>query len=357
MAINEKKNGYQVRVRDLNGRWFPYKTFRRKVDAKRYEAKLLHERGEGRVAPLSKVRKLLFRDYFSEWMAECRSQVSDGWKTSNRQIYRSHIAGHLGSRALINISKRDIAKVLLDVKERGLAEQTQAHVYNMLHKMFDDAIHHFEYLTFNPVIKKYKPSIPKKERNFLKYNDAWKLLNFTKDHWLGPAIWLSSLSALRPCEVQGLKWSAVDFEHHRIIISKIYNRKEKRMQNYPKQEDWGQAPIPSALSVYLLSLRRNGSISEYVASGPDGMMLSYSSYLKGLKRLCREAGVTVLTPHELRHTATEMYYTAGANTEDLKRLLNHSSVRTTEAYIHRTSERLAGIAEKLKPPIALVKSN
>lgn len=355
MAINEKKNGYQVRVRDFNGRWFPYKTFKRKVDARRYEAQLLHQRAEGALAPLSKVRKLSLNVFFEEWMNECRSNVSNGWKNSNRQIYRSHIKDSLGNKFLVKISKRDIGAIITRAKQRGLAPQSQAHIFNMLHKMFDDAIHHFEYLTFNPVIKKYKPSIPKKERNFLKNKDAWKLLNYSRDHWLGPAIWLSSLAALRPCEVQGLKWSSVDFSLKRIIISTIFNRKEKRLQNHPKQEDWGQAPIPLVLESFLKPLRERQFISEFVACGPDGTMLSYSSYLKGLKTLCRAAGVQVVTPHELRHTATELYYTAGANTEDLKRLLNHSSVRTTETYIHRTPERLADIAGKLNPPIELIK--
>ena len=350
MAIVNKKNGHQVRVRDGNGRWFPYKTFNRKVEAKDYESQLRAQRSKGQLAPLRKVKDLSLNRYFEEWMIECRGNVSEGWKKTNRQMYRIHIQKHLGLKTVLHISKRDIAKVLEIARKKGLAGQSQAHIFNMLHRMFEDAIHHFEYLKFNPVIKKYKPNVPKRERNFLKNQDAWRLLNYSRNHWLGPAIWLSSLAALRPCEVQGLQWNRVDFDLNRIIISTIYNRKEKRLQNHPKQEDWGQAPIPPVLEAFLRPLRQSSFGKGFVAPGPHGEMLSYSSYLKGLKEICRQAGVDILTPHELRHTATELYYTAGANTEDLKRLLNHSSVRTTETYIHRTSERLTGIAQKLAGP-------
>jgi site-specific recombinase XerD len=56
-----------------------------------------------------------------------------------------------------------------------------------------------------------------------------------------------------------------------------------------------------------------------------------------------------VTPHELRHSCTELYVQAGASAEDLRRLLNHKSLAATIRYMHRTDERLQRIASQVGP--------
>lgn len=350
MAIVRHRKKWLVRVRDRDGKWFPARSFERKVDAQKYENELELRKSENISAPDSSVKQLSFENYFCLWFQECRSEVSDGWKQSQIQCFRDHIKPFIGDKRFLEISKRDIALVLSHAKDKGLASQTRAHIYNLLHKMFEDAVHHFEFVTFNPVIRRYKPKVYQKERNFLQSKEAWKLLNSTRSTWLGPPVWVSLFCATRPCELQALKWSQVDWNHRRIIINSAYKRKEKRLEDFPKQGDWGQAPIPEALFQFLNELEKLKRTEEFVAPGPNGGMLNYDSFLRALQRHCREIGITVVTPHELRHSATELYYTAGASTEDLKRLLNHSSVKTTETYIHRTTERLQQIAGQIKTP-------
>jgi integrase len=52
----------------------------------------------------------------------------------------------------------------------------------------------------------------------------------------------------------------------------------------------------------------------------------------------------VVTPHELRHSATELWVEEGATEEDIVRLLNHSSAASVRRYLHRSPERLKKIA-------------
>lgn len=186
--------------------------------------------------------------------------------------------------------------------------------------------------------------MPRKEREFLSVEESWRLLDAVKCDWYGPAIWIGLLSALRPGEIQALKWDDVDFENNRLLIRGNFCRKEKVLKPNPKQKDWGQAPIPEPLKDYLMELRQK-TISQFVASGFERHeILNYDSFRKALTTACRKLGMTEISPHELRHSATELYYSAGAGTEDLKRLLNHKSAQTTQTYIHRTDERLSKIA-------------
>ena len=163
--------------------------------------------------------------------------------------------------------------------------------------------------------------------------------------YFGPGIWLQVLSGLRPSEVQALRWSSVDFERKQILIRSAYNNKEGQLQDHPKQDDWGTAPMPEALADFLKFLRRKPD--DFVVQSEVGQMLSYTTYLVAVKRVCKRAGVTVVTPHELRHSCTEMYIQAGASAEDIRRLLNQSSLTATARYMHRTDERLDGIAAKI----------
>ena len=137
----------------------------------------------------------------------------------------------------------------------------------------------------------------------------------------------------------------MDFERGHILIRASFNNKEGRLQEHPKQEDWGFAPIPSALRDFLMG--RRSEPETFVAPGPAGGMLSYHTYQGALPRLCVAAGVPEVTPHELRHSCTELYVQAGASAEDIRRLLNQSSLTATARYMHRTDERLLGIAARV----------
>ena len=109
--------------------------------------------------------------------------------------------------------------------------------------------------------------------------------------------------------------------------------------------------MPPILLKFLKELKeRRGEEEGFVARCARGGMLTYHSFYGTLKKLCKDLGFKQLSPHELRHSCTDIYYTQGAGTEDLRRLLNHSKTETTLTYIHRTEERLGGIAGSINPP-------
>src|SRR5262249_28648254 len=126
-------------------------------------------------------------------------------------------------------------------------------------------------------------------------------------------------------------------------------------QPYTKQKDWGFFPMPELLKEYLQQFRQDEG---FVCPGSRGGMLSYTTFYEGLERLCMDAGLPVITPHELRHTATEMYVENGASETDVQRLLNHKNSSTTKRYMHRTDERLMRISTRVgKPTLSVIVGN
>jgi integrase len=350
MAIVQRKNksglSFQVKVKDPDGKWYPTPAFDSQEAAKEEELRLIKLKRKGAKAITDDARKVSLNEYWEVWSVENRNDVSDGWKLSQDQMFRDYIERLIGGLKLIEIGAPEIGKVMKRMKDLGRSGQTTQHVYNLLHRMLRDAVEYYEMLSVNPVKSKFhRPKVRKTQRDFLKPAEAWTLLDAVRDHYIGPAVWLQTLAGLRPGEVQALVMTSVLFDLDQILIRSCYDKKMKRLQAYPKQEDWAYAPMPRKLKEYLRGLDRKPD--DFVVSGFRGGMLKYDGYNKALKRMCRAAGVKEMEPHELRHSCTEIYIQAGASTEDIRRLLNHKSLTSTKGYIHRTDERLNSIAQSI----------
>jgi integrase len=218
------------------------------------------------------------------------------------------------------------------------------HLWNLLHKLFQDAIEELEIIDVNPVRKSLRPDVPKVERRFLKPAEAFRFLDFVRDDHIGPAIWIMTLTALRIGETQALNWGDVDFDSGWIFIRRQWSAKEKKIKEVKNKKSL-RVPMLPELSAYLKGKKPVGAPDmAYVAPNRQGGMIYYKTVEHGLRRLCKAFKIDYLSPHECRHTCTEIWYERGATKEDIRRLLNHSSDASTTPYIHRTDERLERLA-------------
>jgi integrase len=65
-------------------------------------------------------------------------------------------------------------------------------------------------------------------------------------------------------------------------------------------------------------------------------------------RAASDAGLSGLTPHELRHTAASLAVSAGANVKAVQRMLGHASAAMTlDVYSGLFEDDLDGVAERL----------
>jgi len=355
---------YEVRIRDGYGRFYPARWFSRLVDAKSYKIHLLGLKDRRQPAHKIRQRQISFNEYWKQWMEECRAGISDGWRKDQQRIGEIYLFPRLGPMPLADIRSRDIGAVIEFARVKGLGPASLRHIYNVMHKCFEDAIEHFEFLDSSPVIRRYCPKVPRTKRKFRHPNEAAQLLNTVRGHWLEPAIMIGLMAGLRPGEIQALTWENVDLEKAEIKIVAAYKRRFLRIEPYPKQKDHGSATIPKPLHDYLKQLSIGKDPKSYVAPGEQGGMLHYHLLHRLLPGLCEKAGVTIVTPHELRDSCTELWVYNGANQLDCGRQLNHANPSTTERYMHRTSDRLTaigsnftlpGYGEKKKPTLSIVR--
>lgn len=350
MAIVERRRrdgsiAFQVKVRDAFGKWFPTASLPSELEAKTEELRLLKLKASGAKVTSGESKQVTMNEYWDIWSVENRGGVSAGWRISQDQTWRDHVQPVIGKMTLAGVDVRAISRVMSEAEKKGLGAQSRVHIYNLLKKMFSDAIEYYEMLSVSPVRKNWhRAKILKKARSFHTPAQAIRVMAACRQEWVGPAIWVGYYAGLRSCEIQGLQWDAVDLDARQIVIRRAYNRKLKRMQEFPKQGDFGRAPIVPALAEYL---RARQGASVFVCPGPKGGMLVHATLAQSLTRFCGKAGVHKITPHELRHSCTELFVAAGASEVDVQRLLNHKSSASTHRYMHRTDERLSLIADNV----------
>lgn len=354
MSIRKRKNkngySYQVRIRGVDNSWIT-KTFKTKREAVAFKTYTLNKINEGHVVS-NILNKLTLSQYWNRWCNDCRTNTSEGWKKSQNQMFESYIKPVLGNFKLNQINGAQISRTLDFVRSMGRSEQTILHVYNLLRKLFNDAVEEYEILNKSPVKKAHRPKVPRKEAEFLDFEGLKALLNHVKGKPYELAIWLGSVCGLRVGEIQALRWDSIDFQNGWIKIKSTYARKEKAFRPYPKGKKWRNVPIPLELSE-LLKVKFQDKRSDFVVPQENSSdFMSYHSYYKYLKKYCKEIGISSkFATHNLRHSTSELYMEHGASRDDLRSLFAHSSNSVTDIYIHdkdRRSKKISSIAKGIK---------
>ena len=73
--------------------------------------------------------------------------------------------------------------------------------------------------------------------------------------------------------------------------------------------------------------------SDYLFPTIRGTVLNGNNFAKNLRKVCEDAGLDEVNPHRLRHTFACMFLKQGGSIYVLSKLLDHSSVQTTEVYL------------------------
>lgn len=94
------------------------------------------------------------------------------------------------------------------------------------------------------------------------------------------------------------------------------------------------------------AIRRSGSF--FVSQ--RGNRFSEQSIRLMMKKYAKQAGIErTITPHMFRHSFATYLIEAGADISYVKELLGHSSIRTTQIYIHLAAHKKAEILRELHP--------
>ncbi len=188
---------------------------------------------------------------------------------------------------------------------------------------------------------------PKKVRSVIGPDEVNKMLSTLKkknyyDNRNRLALILHWDNLLRSGEIRNLKIGNIDIS--------------KRLMTVDGKTGERTLPLSiktaKAISLFLLKWRKDIP-GDYLICLADGRKLTEHRYHHMIKNIAIKAGVDV-TPHGLRHaSATHYSKLPGCSIEQLRILLGHSSLATTQIYLHLSAADMVDSYSTLSPGTAI----
>jgi integrase/recombinase XerD len=245
------------------------------------------------------------------------------------------------------VTVEELRDYLVALEARGLSARSRARRLSALRQFFR-FLQREEQVSANPVELLDSPRLPRRLPKVMGEGEVAALLAAPEDSTpLGQrdAALLEVLYAtgLRVSELVGLTLKQVDLRRG-MVRPLGKGRKERVVPLVPQAVE--------KLTRYLSQGRPQllqGRESPHLFVNHRGGRLSRQGFWKILKHYARQAGVTDLSPHTLRHSFATHLLSRGANLRVLQMLLGHADLATTQIYTHLDADRLRAAHQKSHP--------
>jgi integrase/recombinase XerC/integrase/recombinase XerD len=183
------------------------------------------------------------------------------------------------------------------------------------------------------------PKVPRKIPNYLSVDEVLHLFEYVKTfdtndpkkNFYIALLFLLYGGGLRVSEACHLRWDRIRLNSSEVCIL-----------GKGSKERW--VALPNRVGIVIRALPKLG---DYIwGHQPLNERIAYS----WVRKLGKESGLrTPLHPHALRHSYATHLVSAGINLRTLQELMGHSSLASTEKYMHLSIDQLARTLESHHP--------
>lgn len=280
-----------------------------------------------------------------------------------------HIRSAIGGLRVDRLDRSDVARWFDHLAAEGRFSRRSIQIMRMvLRAALADAVEVGE-LRRSPAARVGMPrNVARTERQ--PEVEAWTedqlrqfLASIAGHRWAAP-IRLATLYGLRRSELLGLTWSSVDLAKGNVFIKKALVEVHGRPEWTEGKSARSRRKIPIDTSVVaVLKAHRRFQAEERLVAGTDwcdhdlvvatrnGRPISPGNFDQTLDRLVRQAGVTRLTSHGLRHTAATHMVRHASDLGEIRAvadILGHSPDMLMRTYAHVLPESLRTVTEKIE---------
>ncbi len=303
-------------------------------------------------------------EFFSEWLEDEKVEL----KLSTYEAMTNYINGHIipwfaeYAPVLENIKPRDIQNYInyklnggrLDGKCGGLSRASVSKHLSIIKQALNKAVI-YDYLSVNPaacIRMKRAKSIYTKRMVMLSTEEAQRLIEAFKGHYLYEAVVLALYYGLRKEEVVGLRWSAIDFDNNVIriehtVVKSLTIEESDEMKTF---SSFSIFEMNSDIKEMLLSLKNNKSpYTDYVFTNR-----SFTNYIrpdvltKAFQRRLVKMGFEKMRFHDLRHSTASILFDKGMPIDKVRIWMRHEDIETTlNIYTHWNSRKVKQISDEI----------
>lgn len=312
--------------------------------------------------------------WVDRWLEQRQRIVRPGTYVSDRSGISRWIVPAIGHLRLEGLTPADIRRVTIAQEDAGLALSTMRRTHAVLGKILADAVAE-GYRVPQRAREASGPGVGTSPRQPLSAAAAARILAVAAT-CPDASRWVAALvEGLRPAEALGLTWDMVDLEAETMTLA--WQLKALPYREFRKPESGFRVPrgfesrhIHGAYHLVRPKTRSGSrvvplvpwlveSLSSWAECAPsspyglvwpreDGAPQSAEQDRRRWYAIAEEAEVTVTLPdgstrrpllYEARHTAATLLLASGIDETTIKAVLGHSSVLSTQAYLHTDMTR------------------
>jgi site-specific recombinase XerD len=260
-------------------------------------------------------------------------------------LLNNHLLPAFGHKRLTDIKPLDVQAFVNALSAKGMAPASRNRILMLLKFMFNSAIKwEVQGVVSNPCKGISELQENNHMERFLTSDEAQRLraaIAESANPMLGPIVQLMMLTGCRRGEALNAKKTDFDLERGSWLLP---DPKGGKARHIPMNE----RAIDTVKAAMLLAqnLNHNFEQTEYVFANPrTGLPFEQIYYSWNTAR--KKAGLEGLRMHDLRHSFASAMVNSGMTLYDVKEILGHANIKTTQRYAHLSNHRLRTAAESV----------
>ncbi len=321
---------------------FPKGTPKEDVDAWTMRVKL------GLIDPLREDASPTFNEFVSTFIHEhAEVHTLPATVIKKKSDIENHLAPIFGKMILSEIRPKHVIKLQADLwnNGNGKSPQTIANILSAASLIFKFAVTK-EFMEYNPCtsVTRIRRKV-KKSPTYWSFAERNRFLAFCQnENWeLYQLVAFAVTTGLRPGELQGLQRSRLDFGNCFITVDQNWCTKTNKLNPWTKGKIDRRVTVPQPI-MEILSNKRGLPPDAYVFS----QSIPFNTLGHNLlKPMAIRADVTPIRFHDLRHTFASHCVLKGKHQVEIRDLLGHAKLSSTDVYMHLSKDDLKGATDCL----------